>query len=165
MLHSKILAAIALAALTMAFVGCAPYETRSPMQLDVESVSISEYREFLTLLNEAVEEGEPRELNSQEKERFTRINSRLDRLLAKHDTLDSMDQEERLQLFNLHEQLQGVVIGREEDQIICRRQKQVGTNFRQMQCKTQSEWQEEQRNAHDFLSHSFRSTMEPPAGQ
>lgn len=153
---------LALLAVPLLMAACAPYEPRSTVRLDPETVSIPEYRDFLVELNKAVDEGIPREFTDREMDRFTRIHSRLDQLLARHETIDTMDQEERMQLFNLHEQLQGVVIGRQEDQIICRRAKQVGTNFRQTQCKTESQWQEEQRNAHHYLQSGIRSTMEGP---
>lgn len=149
--------------ITAVLAGCAPYERRDDsLRLDPETVSIPEYREFLVELNTAVEDDIPREFNSQEMDQFNRVSTRLDKLLAQHDTIDTMDEDQRVQLLNLHSKLEAVVIGKDDDQILCRREQRVGTHFRTTECRPVSEWREEQQRAQHFFSSGIRSTMEPP---
>lgn len=149
-------------ALALLLAACAPYETRPAQTLDMKTLSIPEYREFLTELTAAIAQGEPRELNAREKDRFQRITGRLDRVLASHQSVDEMDHDTQTQLFNLHNELEAVVVGRDEDQLLCRREHRVGTNFRVTECKTVSQWREEQDIAQRHLRGAYMSHLAPP---
>lgn len=144
---------------------CAANDHRDNMRLDPHTVTIPDYRNFLTSLDQAIEQNEPRELNEDERERFDRISDRIETLLDEHDAMDELDQDQRRQFVNLHSELQSVVIGKDEDQILCRRQKQVGTHFRTTKCRRVSEWREMQQDAQDFLHRSYRSNVSGPQTQ
>lgn len=134
---------------------------RSSTPARPEIVSIPEYREFLVELDSAIQDGEPRELNDREMERYSETTGKLNRLLAQYDSLDNMPEDHRRELFNLHEALQSTVVGRREDQILCRRTKTVGTNFRETRCMTHAQWEEEQRAAQDYFRGKFSSGINP----
>ncbi|NBB93966.1 MAG: hypothetical protein GVY32_12455 [Gammaproteobacteria bacterium] len=130
------------------------HESRSPTV-----VGVAAYRQFLDKLDQAVAEGEPRPLNDEEMEQYRAAYSRLDLLLAQHDSIDTMSQTQREQVYNLHEELESIVIGDREQQVICRRERVTGSHFRNTRCKTVSQWREERDRAQQWMRGSMRSMM------
>lgn len=141
-------------------------DTRSPQPdpVEPERLTIPEYREFLSELDVAIKNGEPRELNSTEMERYLDISSRLGVLLARYDSIDEMSETRRIELFNLQETLQATVIGKREDQLLCRRTRTVGTHFRETRCLTVSEWEQRREQAQEYMRDKFHSWMGAPPG-
>jgi hypothetical protein len=129
--------------------------------VDVEQISIPEYREFLAELANAVESDIPREFNDKEMEQFNEVSVELDRLLANYDSREQMDQDSLVRLYNLHSELEAVVVGRDENQVLCRRRHRVGTNFKVTECKSVNEWRYEQDMSQEFI----RNMMTSDAGR
>lgn len=126
-----------------------------------EKVSVPEYREFLVDLREAVSEGIPREFNQREMDRFNRLDSRLTGLLDGVDSVDELSRDERLALFNTHEELQALMSGRQDDQIICRRERTVGTHFQTEKCYTRREWREASEDSRRFIEDHMKAPVLP----
>ena len=165
-LEHRIAPFFAILAVASLLSACAGNETRTttsaPATSNIERVSVADYRVFLADLRETIQAGEPREFNNNEMRRYQRIDNRLNALLENYQSIDEMSQDERRELFNLHEDLQALVIGRDEDQVICRRQQTVGTHFRNETCRTRSEWREEQEEGRRLMRNMFsREAIDP----
>lgn len=149
--------------LALLLTACAGHQAQHTATPNIEKVSIQEYQVFLADLRASINQGIPREFNRVENERYDRIDNRLHALLEHHESIDSMSENERRELFNLHEDLQALVIGRDQDQVICRRQQTVGTHFQTQKCRTRSEWHNEQEQSRQFLRGMFRHEVIDPA--
>jgi hypothetical protein len=142
-------------------VGCATQSTQpaeDPQRaqvIEAEKVTLPECREFLAELDNAIRDGEPRELNRSEMREFESVSSRLDELLADFDSREAMRHEDEVEFFNLHSQLEAVVVGRDRDQVLCRRRHKVGTNFKVTECKSVADWRTEQEHAQRQLRSIF----------
>lgn len=97
-------------------------------------VSVDEYLDFLDELKAAVEAGEIREFSQNEYNSFQRIDRRLRNELADVDHIEQLAGDNKIRVYNLHQELQGVIIGDPENYQICRREHTVGTNFRKTRC-------------------------------
>lgn len=142
--------------------GCATSSNPSLHQPLPDVVSVPEYTEFLDKLDTAVDEGIPRELNKEERAEYNKIDRQLRTSLAGHQTIETMNHEEKIELYNLHEALQAVVVGEQENQVICRKQRTVGTHFKETTCKTRREFEQEQQASRRFLDDQFKSFMTDP---
>ncbi|WP_376697285.1 hypothetical protein [Wenzhouxiangella sp. EGI_FJ10305] len=109
-----------------------------------ETVSVDEYIEFLDNLKVAVESGDIRDFNRREYKEFQRINRQLRNELAGVETVEQLGEDNQIRVFNLHEELQGVVIGDPENHVICRREHTVGTNFRRTTCVSAGDFERNQ---------------------
>jgi hypothetical protein len=109
-----------------------------------------------------VRDNEPREFNRAERESHERIDRELRASLQDVENIEQLDQDQKIRVFNLHEELQAVIIGDPKYRLICRRQQTVGTNFRQTSCMTVEELRVYQDRGQDFLRHAF-PTMTGPA--
>ena len=125
-----------------------------------ERVSVGEYLEFLDSLADAAEHHELREFNARERAALARIDGELRSRLESVDNIDELNHEQKIAVFNLHEELQAVVIGNPRYQVICRREQTVGTNFRRTTCLTVEEFQQLQDRGQDLLRQAWRY-MEP----
>lgn len=159
-----LLAAVALS-------GCAGADTRARASateeeeegFKPEKVSVPEYREFLVGLRESVSEGEPREFNERERRQFDELYNELMSLLEGHESVDTMHPEQQREVFNTHEELQALMSGRREDQVICNRRHKVGTNFKQTECYTRKEWREAKDESQQYLKDRFRRLAVDPS--
>ena len=110
----------------------------------LEIVSPPQFLALLEDLDTRLDEGDPRQLNEVEQRRFDRISRSLRMKLSGLDDINQLDEDEQLEVFNSTEELVATVVGRPEDQIICRRVHRVGTNFQETTCKTVAEMREDQ---------------------
>lgn len=148
-------------------IGCATdtYDRQRPMAtIEPDKVSIPEYQNFLASLTAALDEGRPRELNAVEQSRFDDVIGRLDRMLDRFESIEDMDQDERVALLNLHADLEEVVMGAADQQVICRRSHTVGSNFKRTTCKTRGEWRSDRERASELMRDIYISSMTAPPG-
>lgn len=146
-------------------IGCATdtYDRQRPMEtIEPDQVSIPEYQNFLSSLSAALDEGRPRELNTVEQSRFDDVMGRLDRMLDRFETIDEMNQDERVALLNLHADLEEVVMGAADQQIICQRRHRVGTHFKSTECKTRAEWRKDRELASELMRDIYLSSQVAP---
>lgn len=132
-------------------------------EFEPEKVSVPEYREFLVGLREEVSEGEPREFNERERREFDELYNELMSQLDGYESTDAMDPDQQREVFNTHEELQALISGRREDQVICNRRHTVGTNFKQTECYTRKEWREAKDESQQYLQDRFRRLAVDPS--
>lgn len=120
-----------------------------------QRVPVAEYLDFLDQLSADVESDMPRELSPVELERYRRIDAQLRDNLAGIENIDQLDHERKIVVFNLHEELQAVLIGDPKYRVICRRERSVGTNFRHTTCITVDELRADQEHGRRWLQESF----------
>lgn len=127
------------------------------------TVSVAEYLEFLDDLDAAVESGDVRPLNRTERARQQQIDRNLREMLASVDHINELSRNEQVDVFNLHEELQAVIIGHPENQVICtRRRPSTGSRVSRTTCITVEEMQYMQRRSEDDLRRLSRIPMEMP---
>jgi hypothetical protein len=124
-------------------------------------VAVDRYLEFLDELAAGVRDNEPREFNRAERESHARIDRELRASLQNVENIEQLDQDQKIRVFNLHEELQAVIIGDPKYRVICRRQQTVGTNFRHTTCMTVEELRVYQDQGQDFLRHAFPTMTGP----
>ncbi|NBB93967.1 MAG: hypothetical protein GVY32_12460 [Gammaproteobacteria bacterium] len=127
-------------------------------------VGIPAYREFLTRLDQAVARGAARPLEAKERQSYRSASDRLDTLLARHESIDDMSQRDRVDAFNLHQELQAIVVGNYDDQIICRIDRAAGTNFPITQCRSVAERRRLRELTQDWKRSTFRGIMPSAPG-
>lgn len=126
-------------------------------------VSVPEYLQFLDDLNDAIQSGETRPLNNTERQRHQQLDRDLRRALASVDSVDQLTHNQRVDVFNMHEELQAVVVGHPENQVICtRRAATTASRVRRTTCMTVEEFQYQQRRTEDDLRRFARIPMEMP---
>lgn len=113
--------------------------------------SLPEYREFLVELQGHIEQGAPRQLSPREMQKFTCLNNDLRSLIADTDDFYDLSESDRVQLVNMHEEMWVTVAGRDEEQIICRREHTMGTHFRETRCRTIAEIRASNHEAQSFM--------------
>lgn len=114
-------------------------------------VDTQEFLAFLETLERDLEAGEPRELTRLEKRRVEELTNELRGMLDGVESVDQLNNNAQTEVFNTTQALWSAVIGRDEDQVICRREHRVGTNFKTTRCRTVSEIREDQRSADRYL--------------
>lgn len=116
-----------------------------------EKASVAEYLEFLDNLKVAVEQGNLRDFNRREYQEFQRIDRQLRDELSSIDRIEELGDDNKIRVFNLHQELQGVVIGDPENHVICRRERTVGTNFRRTTCISVGDFRRNQERSREQL--------------
>lgn len=117
-------------------------------------VETGEFIAFLDALQADIENGEPRELTTLEKRRVEELAGELRGMLDGIDSVEQLNNVQQTRVYNKTQELWTAVIGRDEDQVICRREHRVGTNFKATRCRTVEQIREDQRHAQRYLQQS-----------
>ncbi len=148
--------------LTLLLVGCSSSGTPRQAANDLEprpfapeprQVAVDEYLEFLDELAVAVGEGVPRELDAREQRQFRDYDSQLRSILGPVQSVDELSDESQRVVFNLHQQLQGVVVGDPDNHVICSQRHTVGTHFKQVSCMPAADFRREQERSRSAIRH------------
>lgn len=141
--------------------GCAsttPTSTRSTAEAEPavsadapRIVETDEFLAFLDTLEQDLEAGEPRELNRLEMRRVRELSADLRDILTDVESVEQLNNNAQTEVYNTTQALWAAVIGRDEDQVVCRREHRVGTNFKSTRCRTVSQIREDQRSANNYL--------------
>lgn len=149
------------AALSLGLTGCATTDsspepsapaaepavrTEAPRIVDAD-----EFLAFLDTLEQDLEAGEPRELTRLEKRRVSELSQDLREMLDGVESVEQLNNNAQTEVYNKTQALWAAVVGRDEDQVICRREHRIGTNFKTTRCRTVSEIREDQRSADRYL--------------
>lgn len=127
-------------------------------------VPVDEYIVFLDELKAAVEAGDIRDFSSREYRSFQRIDSRLRTELDNVDHIEQLAGDNKIRVYNLHQELQGVIIGDPENFQICRREHTVGTNFRKTRCISAGDFRRNQQESRRQLRQMMGSGPMPVTG-
>ena len=110
-----------------------------------------EFLVFLDTLEADLANGEPRELTDLEMRRVGGLSDELRSLLEGVESVDQLNNNQQTTIYNKTQELWSAVVGRDEDQVICRREHRVGTNFKSTRCRTVQQIREDQRQASRYL--------------
>lgn len=115
-------------------------------------VSPGEYLEMLDNLRNDLQGGTPREMNNKEWRKFDDIEQRFQSILSNVDSVDDLNSRDRVTVFNLQEELDTLLIGRAEDQVVCDRRRRIGSRIPRQECRTLGQIRAEQDMARRFVS-------------
>lgn len=163
-----------LAFFTVGLVGCASTPASNPgtsrgaaptaaAESAPKIVDSTEFLAFLDTLEMRLENGDPRRLNRTEEQRVETLLGQLRSRLETVDSVDNLSPDAQKAVYNDTQELWATVIGRDEDQVICRREHQVGTNRPRTRCRTIAEIREDQQTARQALDNIYRRGLTDPA--
>jgi hypothetical protein len=81
---------------------------------------------------------------------LTRAQGRIFSLLADADSLDHLDTNQRVELFNAIEEVRAIITDNEADRLICVRSMKIGTKLRETRCATVAERRSARDGAKDW---------------
>ena len=122
--------------------------------------------EFLSAMDDLradLEDGIPRDLNRREWRDFDRIHNRFKYILSGTDDAKSLPDQTQIELYNLQNELDGLVMGGIREQLVCTEQRTIGSRIPRRNCRTVDEIEEERIRARDWLGR-FPFQMEGPQG-
>ena len=82
---------------------------------------------------------------------FRDTDSRLRSILESVGNVNELSDENQMMVFNLHQQLQGIVVGDPENYVICSRRHSVGTHFKRVSCMPAGDFKREQERTREAL--------------
>lgn len=126
-------------------------------------VSAAEFIEFLDGLEMDLEKGVPRELGVFERRRVHQMSNELRDLLDGVESIDHLNNNQKIAIYNTTQNLWAAVIGRDDDRLICHREHQVGSHFKRTRCRSLGEIRREQRESYQYLR-MIRGPGPMPAG-
>jgi hypothetical protein len=135
-----------------------------PFSEGPRTVAVDEYLEFLDSLAVAVGDNVPRELSEREREQYRDADSRLRSMLEPVDNVSELSEEARIEVFNLHQRLEGIVIGDPENYLICSRRSTVGTHFRRTTCIPAGDFRRQQERNREALRQRLGPGPMPQGG-
>ena len=83
----------------------------------------------------------------------SRVNARLDEmtaLFAKNGDVAQMNQADKVALFNAQEEVNGILLKRDGDRLICVNEARSGTHFKNVKCRTAREVERTRDGAQDW---------------
>ncbi len=110
--------------------GCAVQGPRVANPEDPFAMPIEEFMHEHAILRANLTQGEPRELEDEEWERFDDISARFLDLVGDATELEQIDMHDRRQLYELRMQMVDVVVGDVEPTVVCFRRNTTGTRLR-----------------------------------
>ena len=149
---------VLLVPLLAACASSAPSERTGPSTIEPQ-----EFIVFLSDLEQRRERGELRPLNRNEARRFEKLSADIREMLAGIEDIGDLRYDDRLEVFNKTEELRAIVSGNDDDQVVCKRERKVGTRFRITQCRTMAEIRWEREVTEQGLRDVFPRGG-PPAG-
>lgn len=126
-------------------------------------VSAAEFIDFLDHLESDLDKGIPRELGVFERRRVSQISGELRDLLDGVQSIEHLNNNQKIAIYNTTQDLWATVIGRDDDRLICHREHQVGSHFKRTRCRTLREIRREQRESYQYLR-MIRGPGPMPAG-
>ena len=92
------------------------------------------------------------EIAANDRQKVVAALDRMAQALAQVNSLDELDETERMHIYNLQSEVNGILTGAAEDsREVCTRHKPVGTNFPQTTCKTVAEWRRIRENNQNYF--------------
>jgi hypothetical protein len=138
--------------LALAFTLFGAVQAEAPERASVES--------FLTYMNDlraGFKEAKPKPLSAREWELFDAADKDIRAVLDGKDSIDGLSRRERERLINAQERVTAILTGAEDDRLICRRERTVGTHFQRTTCVTVAERRREREESQQALNR-----MPPP---
>lgn len=124
-----------------------------------EIVDTSKFLNFLDSLEARLENGDLRRMNRTEEQRIQSLMGQLRTRLETVESVDELSPDAQKAVYNDTQELWATVIGRDEDQVICRREHQVGTHRPRTRCRTIAQIREDQEAARRALGELYLSPV------
>ena len=131
--------------------GPRPEAEAETAEAESEVVSPEQFIVWLNDLEASLEIGEPRALNASEMREVDILAEELRSLLEGVDDIAALNPNQQAMIFNKSQKLWGVVSGQEAEQVVCRRERQAGTNFQRTTCRSVAELRREDRETQMWL--------------
>lgn len=145
---------ISLVLTTLLVAGCASEPKRFAGPEDPFAMPIGEFMEETELLRVGLVQGEPRELEESELERFDEITEQMTKLINGATELEQVGMYNRHRLYELRSEMVKLVIGDSEPEKVCFRQHTTGTRLKgSMKCYTLEELERRRFEARQLMDH------------
>lgn len=115
------------------------------------TITAPEYLEYLALVREDLEDGEPRQLSESEQQAFDEAHGNIRSLLAGKDSISELRGQQMVALFNSQERINAILTGSEAEELVCRRERETGTHIRETRCATASQRREAQEAGQELM--------------
>lgn len=145
---------IPLVLMILAFAGCATNDQRTASPRDPFAMPIQEFMQEADKLRVGLAQGEPRELEKEELERFDEISERIRTLVGDATEIDQIPMDDRIQLFQLRSEMVKLAVGDVEPEIVCFKQHVTGTRLKgKRRCYTLAELENARMNAEYIMQY------------
>jgi hypothetical protein len=126
------------------------------------SVPVADFLNYMNELRDGFRQGKPRPLSSREQDLFDAADRDIRSVLVGKDNIEQLTRRERERLINAQERVTAILTGAEDERVICRRQRSVGTHFQRTTCVTVGQRRQETEDAQTALQRmpqpEFRET-------
>lgn len=126
-------------------------------------VSVDEFLQALEQVRANLQEGEPRELDRDDWKEFDKIHGKFRKILGEVDTIEDLPPRKQTEVFNLQEELDTLLVGRKEEQVVCTERRQLGSRIARRDCITVGERRVLRDRAMQILG-DIPSVMTAPSG-
>lgn len=128
-------------------------------------VGVSEFLDAIASVRADLEKGDPRHLSTHEWELWDKAAEKMHQILQGKETVEELNQDERVALHNAQEQLNAILTGDEDERVVCRRERRLGTNIRRGICVTVAELREQREAGQAAIRRMPQSVLRPGTGQ
>lgn len=119
-----------------------------------DAVSVDEFLAYQRELRANFEVDEPKPLSAREWRLFDQAQEQIEALLAGRISVDELNAEQRAALMTAQDQVSAILAGEEDDRLICRRERTVGTHFQRTRCVTYAQLRQEREDAREAKNRS-----------
>lgn len=116
------------------------------------TTSVEDFLAYMTELRTGLESDHPKPLSEKEWQLFDSADRDIRRILAGKASIDELSLRQQEQLINAQERVTAILTGAEDDRLICRRERTVGTHFQRTTCVTVRQRRQEQEDAQHALN-------------
>ncbi len=127
-------------------------------------VPVDEFLQALDEVESKLREGKPRQLKKREWQEFENIQDEFEELLSEVENIDDLPSRKQVEVFNLQEELDTLLVGREREQVVCSERKQLGSRIPRRDCVTVGQREAMRDEAQQILT-GIPSLMEPESGR
>lgn len=122
-----------------------------------ENASVETYLSYMKDLRASFEQSKPKPLSEREWEIFNDADKDIQSLLEGRSDISELSSRQRQDLINAQGKVTAILTGAEDDRLICRRERTVGTHFQRTSCVTVKQRRLEREASQDALNR-----MPPP---
>jgi hypothetical protein len=143
-----------------------------PASVAAQTVSVDEFLAYQEELRDNLHEDYPKPLSAREWRLFDMAQEEIRRLLEGRISIDELSGDQRVALMNAQERIAAILEGKEDERVVCRRERTVGTHFQRVRCVTWAQLRQEREDAMEArrrvpmwqLDTEPQTIFGPPAG-
>jgi hypothetical protein len=115
------------------------------------NVSVADYLTYQEQVRENFRAGSPKPLSTREWDMLDRAQADVRGILEGKEKIEDLTPDQRAALLNAQERVIAIMTGEEDERIVCRRERTVGTHFQRTTCVTVAERRQERADAEGAL--------------